>query len=76
MWLLLIFGYRDAKDLDEWDELEFSNIDFSELVGNFVSNALKELDKTDVDGKQIVVHFYYRQDGLNAQLVHSLRFYK
>ena len=41
-----------------WGNLPVSKVKFAILVGNLVSNAVKELDKTVVKSKQIAVKFY------------------
>jgi len=52
--------------LADWNELEISGIELSGLVENLVSNAFKELAKTDIDGKLVIVHFYKNEAGYIA----------
>jgi len=54
------------KDIDtfiqnrtnQWEALSVSKTKFIRLVGNVLSNALKELDKTESNNKQILIKFF------------------
>jgi len=42
---------------DQWETLSVPKTKFIRLVGNVLSNALKELDKTESNNKQILIKF-------------------
>ena len=50
----------------QWKKLSFSKTKFVRLVGNLLHNALRELDKSESDDKQILIQFLDEEDGAFA----------
>lgn len=49
-----VFAQNSAK---AWESLPISKTKFTRLVGNLLTNSVKELNKTDTPGKQIIIKF-------------------
>ena len=54
------------NEFSEWGALTIPSFDLSRLIENFLSNALKELHQTHIDGKQVIVRFYQNERGVFA----------
>ncbi|MCL2828339.1 MAG: hypothetical protein FWD99_06325 [Oscillospiraceae bacterium] len=48
---------RNLADEAAWAQISGLQVEFIRLVGNLLSNAAKELEKTEGDGKQIIISF-------------------
>jgi len=55
--------FEVKNKLDDWSKLKVSMTELSQLVENLVSNALKELVQTKIEGKLLLVRFVQDEVG-------------
>ena len=56
-------SFEVKNELIDWEKMNISGLELSQLIENFVSNSLKELSKTEILGKFVVVRFYKNESG-------------
>ena len=57
-------AFEVENKIDNWHQINMSQVQLGSLVKNLLSNALKELDQTDISGKQVIVCFYNHKAGV------------
>ena len=54
----IVFTCKNSVSSDSWHELKIHTIPMTHLLTNLLSNAMKELNKTDITAKQIILRFF------------------
>jgi len=56
-----LVGFKN--NATKWEQITTTKVKLVRFMGNLLSNAMKELEKTDTEEKELLIHFYDDENG-------------